>query len=922
MRRAAMLVPALAVALAAPLLVATPAFAAPTDDIVISEIAQNNQPTDWVELANTGTDTVDISGWRIIDNDDTRAPFVIPAGTTLAPGAFYVADVDVDQNDIGFKGFGLGRADEVRLFDATGAIPSEATLVDSYSWTDHAATSFARCPNLQGDFVLSGGVTRGAANQCGADVAASVRINEIVSNGGSPDDWIELINTASIPADVSGLGVMDSDARDFTIPAGTIIPAGGFLVMQRAELGFGLGDNDQVRLVLNGTTIDQYGWGPHVLPSAGRCPDGAGAFVAQVSATPGAANDCPTLTLPTVVINEVESDDPAGGDDWIELFNTGTAPVDVSGFILRDNQDGNAGVIPAGTVIPAGGYWVATQALFGFGLGQNGEQARLFLPDGVTLVDGTEWGAHAAATWARCPNGVGEFGASLIASPGSANICAGTALINEVESNGDAVGDWVELVNPDTVNSLDVSGWTLIDNDPSHTPLAIPAGTSIESGGYLRVYTEPAFGLGGNDSVTLANAEGVVIDTTTWSGHAPETWGRCPDVTGAFTQTVAATPAMPNNCGTVEVPVADPWPGSQDVTDGLPVGAIGGDLSGLDFDQVDPTLLWGVNNGTGELYSFTPAGSAAPSIDTFRLRYQDGTGTPDAEGVSSAPNGVIYVATERNNDQSGTSRPSVLRFELAPSGGLAETGGALFAAVDRGELLATQEWNLAPIVGTLGANAGLEAVEWVPDATVQALGLVDATTGAPYSPATYGPHGGGVIIVGVEGTGNVHVLVLEDDGGITQLAQFASGFRGVMALDFNAATNQLWVMCDEVCQGQGRVYTVESGVFTEVGYYERPSGMENFANEGFAIGQCLQDEQLVAWGDDNETNGISLRYGTLPCDSATVPVTPSTPGAPPAGQLPATGVDGVTTALVLAALALLAGVGLLGGRRVRRSVAR
>lgn len=59
--------------------------------------------------------------------------------------------------------------------------------------------------------------------------------------------------------------------------------------------------------------------------------------------------------------------------------------------------------------------------------------------------------------------------------------CTGAAhvVINEVESNGDAVGDWVELTNVGAA-AVDISGYKLLDNDDTHPFVVVPAGTRSE----------------------------------------------------------------------------------------------------------------------------------------------------------------------------------------------------------------------------------------------------------------------------------------------------------------------------------------------------------------------------------------------------------------------------------------------------------
>ena len=52
------------------------------------------------------------------------------------------------------------------------------------------------------------------------------------------------------------------------------------------------------------------------------------------------------------------------------------------------------------------------------------DAARVFLPDGVTLIDGTSWILHAAdTTYGRCPDGTGAFFTGVAVTKGAANAC-------------------------------------------------------------------------------------------------------------------------------------------------------------------------------------------------------------------------------------------------------------------------------------------------------------------------------------------------------------------------------------------------------------------------------------------------------------------------------------------------------------------
>ncbi|WP_188284753.1 lamin tail domain-containing protein [Streptomyces sp. CBMA29] len=250
-----------------------------------------------------------------------------------------------------------------------------------------------------------------------------MKINEVESNGGTPGDWVELVNSGAIAVDVSGWLVKDNDdSHVFTIAAGTSLAPGGFLALD-VDPVFGLGSADSARLFLpDGVTlVDAYSWTAHAATTYGRCPDGTGGFVTTTASTKGAANDCGAPSS-AVKINEVESNGGTPGD-WVELTNTSPASVDISGWLVKDNDDSHVFTVPAGTSVAPGGF-LALDVESAFGLG-SADSARLFLPDGTTLVDAYSWTAHAATTYGRCPDGTGDFETTAASTKGAANACAG-----------------------------------------------------------------------------------------------------------------------------------------------------------------------------------------------------------------------------------------------------------------------------------------------------------------------------------------------------------------------------------------------------------------------------------------------------------------------------------------------------------------
>jgi len=133
-----------------------------TSDVKINEVESTSTwlvsgpavNEDWIELYNNGATAVDISGLKLLDNDNKNTKYSIPTGTILAPGAYLAI------TEAAFK-FGLGSSDSARLFAANGT-----TVLDTYTWTTHATTTYGRCPNGTGSFITTLSPTKGTANKC------------------------------------------------------------------------------------------------------------------------------------------------------------------------------------------------------------------------------------------------------------------------------------------------------------------------------------------------------------------------------------------------------------------------------------------------------------------------------------------------------------------------------------------------------------------------------------------------------------------------------------------------------------------------------------------------------------------------------------------------------------------------------------
>ena len=119
---------------------------------------------------------------------------------------------------------------------------------------------------------------------------------------------------------------------------------------------------------------------------------------------------CPAQADVPVVINELMASnnrciqDPQGQyDDWIELYNHSSNPINIGGIYLTDDLSvPTKWQFPSPTVIQAGGYLVIwadedtddTGLHANFKLDADGEEIGLFDSDGITLIDSGVAGAE------------------------------------------------------------------------------------------------------------------------------------------------------------------------------------------------------------------------------------------------------------------------------------------------------------------------------------------------------------------------------------------------------------------------------------------------------------------------------------------------------------------------------------------------
>lgn len=250
---------------------------------------------EYIELFNAGSTTVDLSGWELAygTRPSSTDEYSIPAGATLAPGAFWVVgsagasykDVEHNLADMG----NASNTDGVLLSCAGARVDSVLyASPNDDGWTDDSgatATSLAPKPGSGEsiarvedgvdtdqcgvDFVAdapSPGISNTAAPVGDADCAGAdgVKINELVYT--TEAEWIELFNAGSAPVNLDAWVLQfgtSSYNKEYEIE-GLSLAAGDYLLLGTVDgadvatrLDFGnASDTDAVRITCNGEAVD------------------------------------------------------------------------------------------------------------------------------------------------------------------------------------------------------------------------------------------------------------------------------------------------------------------------------------------------------------------------------------------------------------------------------------------------------------------------------------------------------------------------------------------------------------------------------------------------------------------------------------------------------------------------------------------
>ncbi|MBI5386475.1 MAG: lamin tail domain-containing protein [Verrucomicrobia bacterium] len=493
-------------------------------NLTINEYLADSPPggADWLELYNRST-TLPVP-LQDIYLGTSNALFRVKALSFLPPRGYIqlFADEEPGPDHLDFKLPAEGAT--LLLFDTTGS------LVDRIPYGPQLqGVAQGRIPNGFGGITnLFGSASPGASNYLATYTGAV--LNEVLARNrravaspwGEFADFVEIANPSASAFDLSGMGLSDSpgNPNDFLFPAGTVIEAGGTLLVWCDDA---LPPSFDASGPLNtGFALNASGGGVYLFNVMGQLvnyveygvqvPDlsiglSGGAWQLLSAPTPGAANAAPAAlgAAANLRFNEWLAD-PQGGDDWFELYNLDPLPVNMSGLYLSDEP-----TIAGKTQFPIpllsfiGGHswvqWIAD------GHPSNGRDHVNFMLDGagdtiwlynasLQVIDWIGFGLQTAGvSQGRLPDGhtnVMDFPASPSPADGNYLPLPGV-VINEVlagQSNG--VPPSIELLNTST-NPVGLGGWFLSDSASELKKFRIADGETLGAG-ELKVFTAAQFG--------------------------------------------------------------------------------------------------------------------------------------------------------------------------------------------------------------------------------------------------------------------------------------------------------------------------------------------------------------------------------------------------------------------------------------------
>ena len=319
---------------------------------------------EWIELLNTGTSTVDLNGWSVIDGMG-NVTYLDP-GTLVFNQSQGSTSIDADERRlVQFSGATelWDYYNQLMLRDSTGAVVDSAWYATHYGEN----ISLVADENPSDPWVPSTWMTPGQPDPGETPSTGIAIFTEIFPDAVGSDtqqwpngEWIEIYNNGTMALDVGGWKFQAAGRsltlHQFNMPlqATSVIQPGEVgLIALNGTTSFYLKHTTPDSIIMidaSGNTVDAIAWSETeegeslIAPNsthAGAGPSGTGAstgsnWIQSAWQTPGEVNPVwpayvgSNQLVLTEALAACDDDSLVPGEDWIEVMNAGTEDLNMS----------------------------------------------------------------------------------------------------------------------------------------------------------------------------------------------------------------------------------------------------------------------------------------------------------------------------------------------------------------------------------------------------------------------------------------------------------------------------------------------------------------------------------------------------------------------------------------------------------------
>ena len=217
------------------------------DDLVINEALTHQDDDsigDWIELYNRSTNSININGWFLSDDEDNLEMLELSGLSSIAPGGYLVLTEasHFGTNAVGTNGFALSELGEsIYLSSGENGELTGYRVGESFGAAERDVT-FGRYVKSTGktDFTALPTATPGSVNPyplVGPVVLSEIHYHPAESNG---YEFIELYNTATTNVALYDEAVPTNTwqldgAVEFSFPAGLVMAPGAYLIISETN---------------------------------------------------------------------------------------------------------------------------------------------------------------------------------------------------------------------------------------------------------------------------------------------------------------------------------------------------------------------------------------------------------------------------------------------------------------------------------------------------------------------------------------------------------------------------------------------------------------------------------------------------------------------------------------------------------------